>query len=315
MYGLNIHLQSFNLKRSIAHGSDKIRVSITTIPEERKEAFVIEASKMKDVHHFFTVNVDKNTQKIIFVFRKKSFLNNDPIIASTVVRNDELPQSANDTNNTEMKTINIFEPISGDKKSFYSPQNRKVFGQMHIQFTPTEPFPAPSFKDSYNHYKKNNSTRISTYHVTSVNNKSYGSYGYQSNENQNQYQNYYNNSNYSDQNQLNDQYSNQKEFQDPQQQNQYEQQEQYEEQDQYQQDQYPQQQNQYQQQQNQYQQQQNQYPQQQNQYQQQQNQYPQQQYQQQQQNQYQQQYIQQNQYQQQQNQYQTPNPVFVDNLI
>ena len=84
MYGLNIHLKSFKLNPKLASGNDKIRVSITTLPEKNKEAFVTEARQMNFVHHFFTINVTDQTQKIIFVFRKIEFFD-DPIIASTIV--------------------------------------------------------------------------------------------------------------------------------------------------------------------------------------------------------------------------------------
>ena len=44
-YGLDIHLESFYLNRNIIQANDKVRVSITTIPEENKEAFVVDADK------------------------------------------------------------------------------------------------------------------------------------------------------------------------------------------------------------------------------------------------------------------------------
>ena len=308
MYGLNIHLQSFILNRSLIHSGDKIRVSITSVPDEYKEAFVVDCDKSNNVHHFFTINVTNQTKKIIFVFRKKSFINNDPIIASTIVQIKDLPQSDTDTNNTEVKTIDIYEPIQHMQHSAFAVQNRPVYGQMRIQFTPTTAFPPSAFKHGQ---KKRNTGNAEMVTLTNPN-KSYGSYGYVSNENQNKQQRYDNQGLFVDpdpeQIKTLHQFDNQ--FQP--QQNQYQQQPQ---QQQYQ----YQQQNQYQQQpQNQYQyQQQNQYQQQpQNQYQYQQPN----QYQQQPQNQY--QYQQPNQYQQQQpqmqNQCQPQQPkgmVFVNDLI
>ena len=81
MIGLNIHLKSFKLNPSIINENEKVRVSITTLPDQNKEAFVIEAKQMFCVHHFFTVNVSDKTEKIVFVFRKKGIFD-DPIIAS-----------------------------------------------------------------------------------------------------------------------------------------------------------------------------------------------------------------------------------------
>lgn len=233
MYGLNIHLHSFYLNRNLVDTSDKIRVSITTIPEENKEAFVVNGDKTGDVHHFFTVNVSNQTKRIIFVFRKKSLFSNH-IIASTIIPFNELPQSENDEKNTELKTIKIYEPFQHLNDNPYAIQNRRVFGEMKIEFKPTEAFPVSSIKDNYNNYSKKISNRYSTYKVTSINNdKSYMSYGY-SNENDYQNQNYHQANN---QNQFYNQDQDQNDYQNYSQEN-------YQDQDQ---NQYHQQQNQYQQ--------------------------------------------------------------------
>ena len=42
LYGLTIHLLSFQLNDNLIHNNDKIRVSITTIPEEKKQNFIID---------------------------------------------------------------------------------------------------------------------------------------------------------------------------------------------------------------------------------------------------------------------------------
>lgn len=190
MYGLNIHLQSFYIKRNLVQPNDKIRVSITTVPDERKEAFVIEANKSNNIHHFFTVNVSNQTQRIIFVFRKVTFFGSNHIIASTVIPMSDLPQSENDENNTEMKTLKIYEPYQHMNNNVYAIKNRRVFGEMEIQFTPTEKFPLPSMKDNYNNYKKKAENKYSTVDISAVNNSNYMGYGYVPNENQNNYQNY-----------------------------------------------------------------------------------------------------------------------------
>lgn len=151
MHGLNIHLQSFHLNNDIIRPNDKICVSITTIPEDSKQAFVVEALKMDNVHHFFTINVNKYTEKIIFVFRKKSFIQNDPIIASTIIHSDNFPKSKDETNNTEIKSINIFEPLSKihDRKDQVKNANRKIVGQMEIQFSFEDEFPIMNISNKY----------------------------------------------------------------------------------------------------------------------------------------------------------------------
>lgn len=138
MYGLKIHLLSFLIDPKIAQGSDQIRVSITTVPEESKEVFMMEAQKLSGSHHFFSINISNQTKKILFVFRKKNFIKNDPIIASTIVHADELP-SPDNKRNSDVKTIKIYEPIGGQHKNFVDVHNRRVFGQMEIKFTITDP--------------------------------------------------------------------------------------------------------------------------------------------------------------------------------
>lgn len=140
MYGLNIHLFSFKLFANNVHPNDKIRVSITSIPEENKQAFIIEAKKINDIHHFFTLNITDKTKKIIFVFRKKSIIQNDPIIASTIIHRDEMPISCFDSKNTELKQISIYEPISGKNNNANFLENRQVLGQMQIQMSLQEAF-------------------------------------------------------------------------------------------------------------------------------------------------------------------------------
>lgn len=148
MYGLNIHLKSFKLNPSLASGSDKIRVSITTLPEKNKEAFIIEAKQMNFVHHFFTVNVTDRTERIIFVFRKVGFFD-DPIIASTIIYAEDLPTK--NPNNVEMKTMKIFEPVQNENKN----KARRVCGEMQVQLSLTTAFPTFDKKDNNKQVKKN----------------------------------------------------------------------------------------------------------------------------------------------------------------
>lgn len=142
MQGLDVYLQSFTLNKDLFDDDDKIRVSITTIPGENKQSFTIDSKKMNYAHIIFAVNITKKTKKIIFVFRKKNFVKNDPIVASTVIFSNEFPKSKKDTIGTEMKTFNLYEPISDIKKlnSPYPYDHRRVFGEMQVQFKLTEIF-------------------------------------------------------------------------------------------------------------------------------------------------------------------------------
>ena len=93
------------------------------------------------------MNITDETKKIIFVFRKKSFFQNDPIIASTIINSNEFPKSPNDQTNTELRTVNIYESIQKIKNFGYKYpyDSRRVFGQMQIQLSLTEAFPSESY--------------------------------------------------------------------------------------------------------------------------------------------------------------------------
>ncbi|KAK8889100.1 hypothetical protein M9Y10_033844 [Tritrichomonas musculus] len=156
MQGLNIHLQSIELG-NLLQKNDKLRVSITTLPEGNKQAFIIDAKKLSNIHHFFTVNITDKTRKIIFVFRKKSFIQNDPIIASTIVHANLFPNLQDDKLNTEMKAINILEPLHGARDADnFNPQQRKVIGHMYIQMSLTNEFPDQNYNTRYQYSQTKN---------------------------------------------------------------------------------------------------------------------------------------------------------------
>lgn len=140
MKGLSIHLLSFRLNSQIISQNDKVRVSITTIPEHNKQSFVINAKDIHQCHHFFNINITDQTKKIIFVFRRKNFIQGDPIIASAIVHSDQFPKLRGDATNTEVKRVEIFEPLSNIPGNFNPNEKRKLFGQMQIQFSLENPF-------------------------------------------------------------------------------------------------------------------------------------------------------------------------------
>lgn len=159
MYGLNIHLHSIYLNNDIINQNDKVRVSITTIPEENKDAFVIDAKNMNSVHHFFTININSYTEKIIFVFRKKSFIQNDPIIASTIIHANEFPKSKDDPSNSQIRQIYIYEPLSKIhcEKDHSKGSNRKIVGEMEIQLSAEDLYPTLSYNNKVQTGKRQNS--------------------------------------------------------------------------------------------------------------------------------------------------------------
>lgn len=165
-YGLNMRLISFDLPRNIAKGSDNIRVSITTMPEENKQHFSIQARHMKNANLNFLVNVKlpseelpddfvfSGTEKIIVVFRKQSTFWGSPIIASTMISSKEFPK--NFTDPIQVKTFNIYEPVQRNAKNHednsfigtYQKQhpehkciNRRIIGRMQVELSLTEAVP------------------------------------------------------------------------------------------------------------------------------------------------------------------------------
>ena len=107
MYGLNINLQSFRFNPNLINPENYIRVSITTVPDDTKQYFIISASKIQSTHHSFSANITTKTRKIIFVFRKKNAFKNDPIIASVIVHSDEFP-IPNAAQNIELIFLNLY---------------------------------------------------------------------------------------------------------------------------------------------------------------------------------------------------------------
>ena len=158
MFGLNIHLKSFKLNPNIICGNEKVRVSITTFPEQNKEAFITEAKQMFCVHHFFTVNVSEKTEKIVLVFRKKGIFD-DPIIASATIHSKDVALTKRNST-TEMKTFNIYEPVQNGHKI------RQVYGEMQVQLSLTSAFPTFE-KKQINDNKNNNKTiKVLQSHMT-----------------------------------------------------------------------------------------------------------------------------------------------------
>lgn len=139
--GLNIHLLAFALPRDVIQDNEDVRVSITSIPEEIKQNFIIEGKKMGNSNHVFSLNITNETKKIIMVFRKQSSHSENPIIASSTIKLEEfkeLPrkQITNGMIRTEVKHINIYYPLQRQiQEEGKKNVQRKVLGQMEIQLT------------------------------------------------------------------------------------------------------------------------------------------------------------------------------------
>lgn len=162
-FDLNLHILSFELPHNLFKDSDDIRVSITSFPDENKQAFTISARKIKDFQMKFSVNVtipqleipegfvSTATEKIIIVFRKKSYFHGDPIIAASVIFAKDLPKNLSEP--AQIKLFNIYEPNHNNENNkknnrfqdSYKKNDRKIIGKMQVQMSLTDPFHLKSF--------------------------------------------------------------------------------------------------------------------------------------------------------------------------
>lgn len=170
-FGLNLSILSFDLPVNLVKESDDIRVSITTLPEKNKQAFTVPARKMKNPYLNFSFNVmipsenipkdfiSTGTEKVIIIFRKKSFFQSDPIIAYTSIFVNEFPKKISEP--IQMKTVAIYK--STQKEEMISKNNNynsnykqntdsnkngtRICGKMNIKMTLTDPFKLEKFDD------------------------------------------------------------------------------------------------------------------------------------------------------------------------
>lgn len=143
--GLNLHLSSFKIPSNIIGNNDNVRISITTLPDNSKQNFTIKGKKMDSVDHIFSFNITKETEKIVFVFRKKKMFSGNPMVASSTIKIRDFINSTED-GNSEIKMVNLYYPLqmqmqeemkkNGCKKQF----KRKIIGKMQIQLSFTSPF-------------------------------------------------------------------------------------------------------------------------------------------------------------------------------
>lgn len=132
MLSLNIDMFSLELKKNIIQNDDTIRISITALPERSKKNITFEAPYLKKVRPSFSVNINEKTEKILIVFRKKKFSDNDPILGSIVIPKGEFPTNFDDIANTELKLIDLLEPLQHLTDKCV---NRKIIGRFYIQFS------------------------------------------------------------------------------------------------------------------------------------------------------------------------------------
>lgn len=142
--GLNIHLISVKLPKKIIKSKDTIRVSITTMPEGNKQHFYMKRKKINCSNCVFLTNITNHTKHIIIVFRKKSILSKNPIIAQKTIHSKEFESFQQEPIenwifSTEVKTLHIFSHQKHNKENNRSHRN-KYLGEMQIKLSFTTPY-------------------------------------------------------------------------------------------------------------------------------------------------------------------------------
>lgn len=148
--GLHLSLLAITVPKSVIRDSDDIRISITTMPDEVKENFSIKGKKVHESSHIFSLNITNITDKIVIVFRKKTFLKDNPIIASTTINLKEFPEFPKEMINegtikSSIKTVNVYYPLQKQMKEEKQKgeQNehfqRKILGEIRIQMAFSAP--------------------------------------------------------------------------------------------------------------------------------------------------------------------------------
>lgn len=168
--GLIVNLLSFSLPKSLIKKNEEIRVSITTTPEKRKQHFHIKGKNMNSPNHAFKLNINNETKRIVVIFRKRTILPYNPVIASTTIHLSEftdMPKEsiASSKIDSDIKILNIYYPLQKQINHQNNCQlqnqktNRKVLGQMQVQLSFAPPF--ANFYDgkSTQDYEKDNNKR------------------------------------------------------------------------------------------------------------------------------------------------------------
>ena len=147
MLNLNIQLQSIKLSKDIIGENDTVRVSITTVPDWQKQAQTFDVKEMNTAQPTFKIQMNDQTEKVIIVFRTKSFFGKDSIVASTTLKSKDI-HIFKELINKEHKKISIFEPLQNFKnnnnknnntKTNFN-KNRRIVGTMEAEFTLLEEF-------------------------------------------------------------------------------------------------------------------------------------------------------------------------------
>lgn len=108
---LHLIVKYIRLSDSALRHRDDIRISFTTLPGHQKDNFTIASSKLGLINHEFTLQYDPTDTEILFNYRRKNFINGDPIIGKSMIKMSSIPKDH--SLDTE---VNIYEVIQGQEK-------------------------------------------------------------------------------------------------------------------------------------------------------------------------------------------------------
>lgn len=131
MTGISLQFHSFEFTQGVVSPNDTIRISITTLPDEQKQATTFNVNKMHLTTPTFNLKSSDSIKKIIIVFRKKKLALIENIIASTVIKSEDFSKYYD-----SMKRVNIYEPVQRkSQENEQEDKERKIVGTMIVQIT------------------------------------------------------------------------------------------------------------------------------------------------------------------------------------
>lgn len=113
---LHIVVKYLRLSDSVLSFKDDIRISITSLPTHQKENFVIPIAKIALINHEFAIQNDPADTEVLFNFRRKNFINGDPIIGKSLLKKNTIPNDH--TFETELKIYEVIQNDYQDKDQF-----------------------------------------------------------------------------------------------------------------------------------------------------------------------------------------------------
>lgn len=142
--GINLHIYSITFPTGLLQDTDDFRISIQSFPEKQKQYHYFRGEQLTFFDQTFSLNITNITEEILLVFRKKNFIDNDPIIASAIIHANEfpkIPQKIEQLNleksETDIIKIDIFEPRHQNEPA----DKRKIIGAFDVKMSTTVPIP------------------------------------------------------------------------------------------------------------------------------------------------------------------------------